>query len=333
MKISEKNIRKALLKNKIINHDADILKAEEVNSGNTNHAYIITTKTKKYFCKYAQLTTKVNYIAWETKNRLANEAKAIQLVKKLTNNKIKIPNVIFHDKEHSVLCLDILPEWSSPLSDLLLSGEIGASMGKKLGENLACIHQSSVGIAKHTFPSKECLKKIRIPLTYKNISPSKEIQKKIDELWRELLNNEICLVHTDYKPNNIFIDKDGCIIVIDFEFMHIGDPAAECGFFIGIYIHYAFSEKNRIEPYVHTIENFWKTYKKNLSMAKSENFESRVIQHAWVQLLARLDGNIKFPTSQNKYVRNIFRPLSEAMIFWKIKHVAELRGYLLQFSK
>jgi RIO-like serine/threonine protein kinase len=68
---------------------------------------------------------------------------------------------------------------------------------------------------------KECLKKIRIPLTYKNISPTKKIQKKIDELGKELLHNEICLVHTDYKPNNIFVDRDGEIIVVDFEFMHI----------------------------------------------------------------------------------------------------------------
>lgn len=161
---------------------------------------------------------------------------------------------------------------------------------------------------------KECLKKIRIPLTYKNISPSQKIQKKIDELGKELLQNEICLVHTDFKPNNIFIDKNGEVIVVDFEFMHIGDPAPDCGFLIGIYIHYAFASEEKTKEYLQAIEDFWGNYKQNFTLAREKNFEKRVIQHAGVQLLARLDGIIKFPSSQKNSIRDIFRPLGEKMI-------------------
>lgn len=54
------------------------------------------------------------------------------------------------------------------------------------------------------------------------------MQKMIDLLSEDLIKNEICIVHSDFKPNNIFVDKHGNIIIVDFEFSHIGDPAAEC---------------------------------------------------------------------------------------------------------
>jgi hypothetical protein len=63
-------------------------------------------------------------------------------------------------------------------------------------------------------------------------------------------------------------------------------------------------------------------------MAHEKSFENRVIQHAGVQLLARLDWIIKFPSSQKNTIRNIFRPLGEKMIMWEIKKVKDLKKYL-----
>lgn len=331
MQKSQKNIIQALLKHHIINSEWEIIKLQEITDGLTNHDYIVHAKKKKYFCKYAEPKKRVDYTPGEIKNRLRVESKAMRLVTELTKNKVKIPKIIFYDSEYSVLCLEAVPEWSELLSDLLLSGEVEKWVGRELGKNLAAIHETSLGIGKNRMWERECLKKIRIPVTYKNVSSSKKIQKKIDALGKELLQNAICLVHTDFKPNNIFINKNGEVIIVDFEFMHIGDPAPDCGFLIGIYIHYAFARKEKTKEYLQEIEDFWESYKKNFIMAREKNFEKRVIQHAGVQLLARLDGIIKFPSSQKNIIRNIFRPLGEKMIMWEIKKVKDLKKYLFQF--
>lgn len=78
----------------------------------------------------------------------------------------------------------------------------------------------------------------------------------------------------------MFIDKHGELIIVDFEFMHIGDPAPECGFLIGIYLHYAVANKERTEKYMQAIEDFWRKYRQNFIMARETNFETRVIQHS-----------------------------------------------------
>lgn len=38
------------------------------------------------------------------------EAKAIRLITECVKDKIKIPKIIFYDREYSVLCLEVIPE-------------------------------------------------------------------------------------------------------------------------------------------------------------------------------------------------------------------------------
>ncbi|MFH0820637.1 MAG: aminoglycoside phosphotransferase family protein [Candidatus Peregrinibacteria bacterium] len=317
----------ALLKNKVIASPDEIVDMRPADSGITNHSYLIQTPKLSLFCKYAPGKPQGIAVAGAVENRLEIEAKAIDLLKRLNLNPANFPEVIFYDATFSVLALKQVPTGSRLLSDDLMAGKVDRTISSKMGEILASIHNASLNnpVAAHVLLGTDALEKVRIPASYQNISPLPEIQKKADVLADELIRNKTCIVHCDYKPNNLFVCPNGKLMVIDWEFAHYGDPAFDCGFLMGIYLHFAMVNPKKYERYLTAIEDYWRAYADNSAVKNINELEKRALMHAGVSILARLDGALKFPSSQNEQARNTLRPLGQKMVMGNIRKVNNIR--------
>jgi len=208
-----------------------------------------------------------------------------------------------------------------------MAGKVDRDISAKVGQVLASIHNVSLNhpAAAEVLLGTDALEKVRIPASYQNISSLPEIQMKADALAEELIRNKTCIVHCDYKPNNLFVCPNRELIVIDWEFAHYGDPAFDCGFLIGIYLHFAMVNPQNHESFLTALEDYWNAYA-DLSVMKNVNeLEARALRHAGVSILARLDGALKFPSSQNESTRNTLRPLGQKMIMGDVKKVNDIR--------
>ncbi len=319
----------ALLKNGVIGSLEEVLEMKPVEAGLTNYPYIVVTSKTQIFCKHAQRKTKGIAVAQEVDGRLETEARAIQLMRRLVGDATYLPEVLFYDSVFCVLALKVAPEGARLLSDDLLQGKVEPKISRRVGQILAQMHSVSFGNddARRELSSTDVLEKIRFPITYHNISHIPEIQLCADALADELLLTKMCIVHCDYKPNNIFVCPRGDVLVIDFEFAHFGDPAFDCGFLIGMYVHFALVHPNRCGAYISAIEDFWRAYSEITKVPHLAELERRSLRHAGASTLARLDGALKFPSSQHESARSILRPLGQRMILGEFSTVQDIRAY------
>lgn len=102
-------IKKALIKNHIIQGVDDIISLHEIEHSYSNYVYIVSTKFGEYFCKYAEPKTKKSYISELVSDRLKHEFEAASLIQKYIKNTVKIPKIFFYDSDYCVLCTEVVP--------------------------------------------------------------------------------------------------------------------------------------------------------------------------------------------------------------------------------
>jgi aminoglycoside phosphotransferase (APT) family kinase protein len=112
----------------------------------------------------------------------------------------------------------------------------------------------------------------------------------LESLIQETLACRITLVHGDFSPKNILIQR-GHLVLLDHEVIHFGDPAFDLGFSMAHFLSKAHHMPARRNDFLAAANDYWRTYLENLGpLAWAADLQPRAARHTLGCLLARVAG-------------------------------------------
>jgi 5-methylthioribose kinase len=177
---------------------------------------------------------------------------------------------------------------------VLLSGRIISDHFEQFGLLLGAIHRrssESITEVSELFPDTTHFETLRLePYYVYAAQTTPEAATFLNALVRETLDHRDCLVHGDFSPKNTLIYQNK-LILLDYEVVHVGDPAFDVGFALTHFLskaHHLPTERSRLAS---AAELFWQVYREGISTLNwAKELEPRVVRHTLGCLLARVAG-------------------------------------------
>jgi aminoglycoside phosphotransferase (APT) family kinase protein len=163
------------------------------------------------------------------------------------------------------------PSWK----DLLLDGQVRASVAHELGRRLGLVHRRPDAEAARALAGPGFFPELRIEPYYETVARRHPDLPIPTDFTRETL------VHGDYSPKNILVHPGG-LWVLDHEVAHWGDPAFDLAFMLNHLLVKAFIRSD--SRYADAARTFLDAY------GPSPVLERRTMLHLAALMLARVDG-------------------------------------------
>jgi aminoglycoside phosphotransferase (APT) family kinase protein len=163
------------------------------------------------------------------------------------------------------------PSWK----DLLLDGDVRASIAHELGRLLALAHRRPDAEASRALAGPGFFPELRVEPYYEATA-----RRHPDLPIRADFTSET-LVHGDYSPKNILVHSGG-LWVLDHEVAHWGDPCFDLAFMLNHLLIKAFIRRD--SRYADAARTFLDAY------GPAPALEARTLRHLAVLMLARVDG-------------------------------------------
>lgn len=215
-----------------------------------------------------------------------------------------VPQVVFFDKEHHVLCMTAVPQPHENLRAMILAGNIKPELFKRLGSLLGMFQMAGKndGGAISLFQEKKYFRDLRVEPFYQFTSTQlPEAKAFYDDLIEQTLNISETVSHGDYSPKNVLV-QNGDVVLLDFEVTHYGDPAFDIGFFLCQMLCFANHQQADRQKIKEASLLFWTNY---VQAANQQNpvMEKRSVHHTLGCLLARVKGRspVDFLTKEEQH--------------------------------
>jgi 5-methylthioribose kinase len=243
--------------------------------------------------KQALAKLRVNVDWFSSPERIGVEAKALRCLNRLAPPGTT-PAFIFEDTPHYLMGMEAIPEEHENWKTVLLSGRIISDHFEQFGLLLGAIHRRSseaiMEISK-LFSDTTYFENLRLEPYYLYAArKTEEAASFLNALARETLLHKDCLVHGDFSPKNALIYRNK-LILLDYEVVHVGDPAFDLGFALTHFLskaHHLPAERYRLAC---AAELFWQVYREGIAQLKwAKKLEHRVVSHTLGCLLARVAG-------------------------------------------
>jgi thiamine kinase-like enzyme len=210
--------------------------------------------------------------------------------------------------------------------DVLMEGKFSSSIAERAGSLLRTVQQNSYRIAQESqvkLADQKYFIQLRVdPFHRWLIKRYPELSFSIQKLIDELTMQKICLVHGDYSPKNMLVDKDENIVLIDFEVAHWGNPVFDVAYCIG-----------------HLMLKGWHMERQRASLKLIEVFlvkyateVKNIIPHLGLMLLARIDGKSPVNYIREENLKNIIRKVGMDWIQEKIDYSNPLENIEFAFQ-
>ncbi|MEA2733983.1 MAG: hypothetical protein QOE14_434 [Humisphaera sp.] len=178
----------------------------------------------------AKLRVKVDWFSDPT--RAHREALGLHWLEKLAPPGTITPLVFEDEKEH-LLAMQAVPEPHENWKTMLLRGEVNFDLVKQFASLLNTIRRESARywtILAAEFDDRSFFESLRIEPYYAYTAGQvPEAADFIRRLIADTRATRSSLVHGDYSPKNVLV-RDGCLVLLDHEVIHWGDPAFDVGF-------------------------------------------------------------------------------------------------------
>lgn len=230
-------------------------------------------------------------------DRVHNEATAARTYQRIIQasgiEDIRVPAIRFEDRSDHVIGMECAPEEASMWKRMLLQRQVEPDIGANLGRMLGRVHSRTAftGWGRDEFSSQQPFIQLRIdPYHRTTAERHPEVAGPIHREVERILKVHRCLVHGDYSPKNILVERraDGHrrLWILDFEVAHWGDPAFDAAFMMNhLFIKSIYRFPNR-ESYLETASAFWRAYQEEIQW----ELESSVVTELCILMLARVDG-------------------------------------------
>jgi aminoglycoside phosphotransferase (APT) family kinase protein len=234
-------------------------------------------------------------VDWFTSpERIHREAEALRVLPALLGEDVT-PRLIFEDRSHHILAMTAVPQPHENWKQRLLAGHLQPDHVRQFGHILASLHsRSAERIAEYepAFADRRFYESLRLEAYYQFAGQTTpESAPFYARLIDETRAQHRSLVHGDYSPKNVLI-REGRLILLDHEVMHIGDPAFDIGFAMTHLLSKAHHLPALRQQFLEAAASFWNTYLQDSSpqISASEGFAGRAARHIAACLLARVDG-------------------------------------------
>lgn len=192
-----------------------------------------------------------------------------------------LPAVIFEDRAHFIFALEAASPQARDWKSVLLRGEGTVEQAERAGEILRALVLASErdhGL-RAEFEDQTCFDQLRLDPYYRFTAGRHPDLKPYFDLAIEKCRRPMAMVHGDFSPKNFLVDANR-MILIDFEVVHLGDPAFDAAFLLN---HLLLKKHHGIRACPRYAEAFWGALGGVVD-------ESDTILHLGCLQLARIDG-------------------------------------------
>ena len=292
-------VQKYLIKEGLVRPE-DSVHVEYLSGGVSCRVWKIIRSNDRWVIKQAleKLDVKADWFSdVERIHREHRVMKQIELIVPDSN----VPKVLHVDYTNHVYMMTCAEEGVETWKDLMMSGIFNVNTAKSASSLLSQIHSQSYKIdeeQKAEFSDQKYFNQLRIdPFHRFLIQKYPELTSYINKLIDELSLQRTCLVHGDFSPKNMLVQRNGEIVLIDFEVAHWGNPVFDLAYCLGHLMLKAWHLK-KYEELLSLIRAFLGSYKGKVN---------NLLPHLGLMLLARMDGKSPVNYIQDASLKQIIR--------------------------
>ncbi|HEX7905499.1 MAG TPA: aminoglycoside phosphotransferase family protein [Chitinophagaceae bacterium] len=286
------DIKQCLIEGKITSN-TDGLQVEQLEGGISCTVWKTSLPRGSWVFKQALGKLRVEADWFSDIERIHREHEVMEALYKLMP-KGTIPKVVCTNYDKHFFLMDYV-EASQTWKEDLFKENFVVAVAEQAARVLRNIHEGSMNIPKSEqakFSDQEYFVQLRInPFHRFLVQKYPELLPSIENLIDELTMRKTCLVHGDFSPKNMLVDKKGNLIILDFEVAHWGNPVFDLAYCIGHLMLKGWYLANPAGA-LRLIEAFLETYGKKTDP---------LIPHLGLMLLARIDGKspVNYITDDN----------------------------------
>ncbi|HQS51474.1 MAG: hypothetical protein B7X86_07700 [Sphingobacteriales bacterium 17-39-43] len=296
---SKEEVVKYLIQEGFINGDDKAL-VEHLSGGVSCRVWKISVNNDRWVIKQALEKLDVTADWFSDVERIHREhevMKQLELVIPDSN----IPKILHVDYVNHIYMMTCAEEGVQTWKEYLMDRVFNTETAKSAADILSLIHSQSHKIdeqVKAKFSDQKYFIQLRIdPFHRFLINKYPELSTEINTLIEELTEQNTCLVHGDFSPKNMLIEKSGRIVLIDYEVAHWGNPVFDLAYCLGHLMLKTWHLK-KPEQILKLISVFITNYKGQVS---------NLLPHLGLMLLARMDGKSPVNYIQDDTLKQVIR--------------------------
>ena len=295
----KEEVKAYLIQEGIINREDEAL-VEHLSGGVSCRVWKISVNNNRWVIKQAleKLDVKADWFSdVERIHREHEVMKQLELIIPGCN----VPRILHVDYVNHIYLMTCAEEGVQTWKDLLMQGIFNADTARSAAGILSQIHSQSYKIddkIKAGFYDQKYFIQLRIdPFHRFLIQKYPELSAEINGLIEELTEQKTCLVHGDFSPKNMLVEKNGSIVLIDYEVAHWGNPVFDLAYCLGHLMLKAWHLK-KPDEILELISVFLANYKGRVD---------NLLPHLGLMLLARMDGKSPVNYIQDENLKQIIR--------------------------
>ena len=302
-----------------------IIQYKKLAGGVSSEVYHVRTNKNNYCIKRSlkRLLVKKKWIA--NTNRIKFEYLWLKHCQNIL--KRNIPNTYeFNDKKKYIVMEYLKTSQYKTLKQLFFKRIININTIKLISKHLYKIHSNSSNYkTKKIFEGNyKNFYDLRLDPYFNEVGrvypKYKEYIKKINENY---IKNSSTLVHGDFSPKNILVDKNK-IIYLDAECCNFGDPVFDLVFFTNHLLIKSIFLRDKSQEFIKLYLSFYKEYLSNLSTKNFNSYIDRIIKMTPIMLLSRIDGKSPVEYIIKENIKNIIRKKSFLLLDGKINSLNDI---------
>jgi 5-methylthioribose kinase len=211
-----------------------------------------------------------------------------------------LPKVLFEDRGHFAYAMTAAPRSAVTWKAKLMEGIADPNTAAQIAHIQAAIMRVSWHSSEwdHEFGDLTAFHQLRLNPYYEvTAERHPDLAVHFAKAIERCRNQRVCLVHGDWSPKNMMVDS-AAVMAIDFEVIHYGDPAFDCGFLLNHLVLKSFHKPEQAAGYQAAAEAYWHALLQSIPQA-SDTLQPSTFEHLPLLLLARVDGK-----SPAEYIRD-----------------------------
>jgi 5-methylthioribose kinase len=275
-----------LVERRVVPSEA-MLRVEALGGGVSADVFAVSFGDQRLVVKHALPRLRVAQEWLSSPTRVLVEADAMAFARRIRPS--NVPEIIDVDDERLVIVMTAAPPGMENWKARLLEGIIDPTVGAALGAALADWHtkSSSDPAVWSRFGDRTHFFDLRVaPFLQRVAEVHQDLATKIGDVIGRMMARSICLVHGDFSPKNVLVDK-GSFWVLDWEIAHIGDPTFDLAFLVSHLVCKAIHRPYDAARYHACADAFLATYfdRSGVGVDKDD-----LVCQVGGLLLARVDG-------------------------------------------
>ncbi len=274
--------------------DADGVSASSLGGGVSNRVVRVDADDRSFVLKQPLPNLAVEDDWPADVSRVHNEAAAARAYADVIDaaglDDVRVPAVLAEDDDAHVVVFSCAPDGAVMWKRELLDGRVDPDVARSLGRLLGTVHEraSRDEELRERFADPTPFDQLRVdPYHRTTAERHPEVAGEIRAEAERVLAADRTLVHGDYSPKNVLVDRgSGVRWILDFEVAHWGDPAFDTAFMLNHLFIKSVHVDGRRDACIDAARGFWSAY----CEASGWDVERETVRELAVLMLARVDG-------------------------------------------